>query len=121
MVGWGLRPLPPIRPIMANRRLLDYDPVTKTTQWFHYDDATGAMSLETEQDVSAIIEANKAHFNQTDERTAWKGDVHRVAQIPMSLYHELAKVSNNFKDQRVVRKFLNDSDNRVFRTRPGRV
>jgi hypothetical protein len=104
---------------MSNRRVLDYDPATGITQWFHYDDATGDMGLETQQDVEAVIEGTKGAFDQTDERANWKGDVHKVASIPMVIYHELAKISNNFKDQRVIRKWLNDKDNRVFRTRPG--
>jgi len=103
------------------KRVLDYDPATGITQWSHYDEASGSMGLESEQDVTAIIESSKEVFNQTDERAAWKGDMHRVASIPMVIYHKLAKVSNNFKDQAAIRKFLNDKDNRVFRTRPGRL
>ena len=106
---------------MSTKRVLDYDPATGITQWLHYDDATGDMGLETQQDVGLVIEGTKEAFNQTDERAPWKGDVHKVASIPMVIYHELAKISNNFKDQRVVRKWLNDRDNSVFRTRPGRV
>ena len=103
------------------KRVLDYDPVTGITQWFHYDETTGDIGLETKQDVTAVIEGTKRSFNETDGRKRWKGDVHKVASIPMTIYHELAKISNNFKDQRVIRKWLNDKDNRVFRTRPGRV
>ena len=106
---------------MSNRRVLDYDPATGITQWFHYDDATGDIGLETQQDVALVIEGTKEAFNQADERKPWKGDVHKVASIPMVIYHELAKISNNFKDQSVIRKWLNDKDNRVFRTRPGRL
>jgi len=103
------------------KRILDYDPETKTTQWFHYDESTGNYGLETRQDITHIVEANKAHFRQVDERANWKGDQHRVASIPLSIYHELAKVSNNFKDQKAIKRWLNNPDNRVFRTRPGRI
>ncbi len=106
---------------MSMKRVLDYDPATGITQWFHYDEATGDIGLQTQQDVTAIIEGTKGAFNPVDERAPWKGDVHKVASIPMSIYHELAKISNNFKDERVIRKWLNDKDNRVFRTRPGKV
>ena len=103
------------------KKILDYDPLTKTTQWYHYDESTKQHALETEQDVTHIIEDSKSLFNQVDERANWKGDTHRIASIPMSIYHELAKISNNFKDQKVIKKWLNDPDNRVFRTRPGRI
>ena len=103
------------------KRILDYDPETKITQWYHCDSHTGDISLETSQDVTGLIEHTKGDFNQIDERANWKGDVHKVASIPLSIYNDLAKKSNNFKDQRAIRKWLNDPDNRVFRTRPGRV
>ena len=103
------------------KRQLDYDSATGITQWYHFDEITGDVGLETQQDVAAVIESTKGAFNPVDERAPWKGDVHRVASIPMVIYHQLAKISNNFKDQRVIRKWLNDKDNRVFRTRPGRL
>jgi|TARA_R110002124_G_scaffold272597_1_gene441799 hypothetical protein len=103
------------------KRVLDYDSATGITQWYHFDEATGDVGLETQQDVTAVIEGTKGAFNPVDERAPWKGDVLKVASVPMVIYHQLAKISNNFKDQRVIRKWLNDKDNRVFRTRPGRV
>ena len=103
------------------KRVLDHDPATGITQWFHFDDITGDIGLETQQNVAAVIESTKGAFNPVDERANWKGDVHKVASIPMLIYNDLAKISNNFKDQRVIRKWLNDKDNRVFRTRPGRL
>ena len=106
---------------MSMRRVLDSDPATGITQWFHFDDVTGDFGLETQQDVTALIESTKGAFNQMGEREPWKGDLHKVAPIPMSIYHELAKISHNFKDQRAIYKWLNDKDNRVFRTRPGRL
>jgi hypothetical protein len=106
---------------MSMKRVLDYDPATGITQWFHYDEITGDIGLQTQQDVGLVIEGTKEAFNQTDARKPWKGDVHKVASIPLVIYNELAKISNNFKDQRVIRKWLNDRDNSVFRTRPGRV
>ena len=106
---------------MSMRRVLDSDPATGITQWFHFDDVTGDFGLETQQDVTALIESTKGAFNPVGEREPWAGDLHRIASIPMSIYYELAKISNNFKDERVVCKWLNDKDNRVFRTRPGRI
>ena len=103
------------------KRVLDYDSATGITQWYHFDEATGDVGLETQQDVTAVIEGTKGAFNPVDERAPRKGDVLKVASVPMVIYHQLAKISNNFKDQRVIRKWLNDKDNRVFRTRPGRV
>ena len=119
--GGGLGSHPPVDAIMSMRRVLDSDPATGITQWFHFDDVTGDFGLETQQDVTALIESTKGAFNPVGEREPWKGDLHKVASVPMIIYHELAKISNNFKDQRAIYKWLNDKDNRVFRTRPGRL
>ena len=70
---------------MSMKRVLDYDPATGITQWFHFDDTTGDIGLQTQQDVTAVIEGTKSAFNQTDERKPWKGDVHKVASIPMAI------------------------------------
>ena len=56
---------------MSMKRVLDYDPATGITQWFHYDEATGDMGLETEQDVTSIVEGTKGAFNPVDERASW--------------------------------------------------
>ena len=106
---------------MSMKRVLDYDSATGITQWFHFDEITGDIGLETKQDVTAIIEGTKGEFNPVGERAPWKGDVHKVASIPMSIYNELMKITNNGKDQKAFNKWMNDPDNRVFRTRPGRV
>ncbi len=84
---------------------------------FHED---GGITLETQQDVSAIVEANKAAYNQVDERANWKGDMHRVGSVPMSIYYDL-KRRGILDDQAALKRWLNDPENQVFRTRPGRV
>jgi len=41
---------------MSMKRVLDSDPATGITQWYHYDDVTGDIGLQTQQDVTAIVE-----------------------------------------------------------------
>ena len=101
-------------------RLLDYDPLTRTKRIFHYDPTTGGFVIETLQDVEDIVESDKASFRSVDERAGWKGDMHRVASIPMNIYAELAR-KGIADDEKALRRWLNDPDNRVFRTRPGKV
>jgi hypothetical protein len=55
----------------------------------------------------------------TDKRTKW-GDMSRVASIPLSVYYDL-KRRGIADDPVALRKWLNDGDNRVFRTREGTV
>jgi len=113
---------------MSMKRVLDSDPATGITQWYHYDDVTGDIGLQTQQDVTAIVEHNKALFNQVDENARWGNPLRpsheswqQAACVPMGIMCELAKVTNNFKDKKAFDKWLNDKDNWAFRTRPGRL
>ena len=72
------------------------------------------------QTVDNAAEDNKATFKQFDERADWKGDMHKVASIPMSIFYDL-KRKGILDDPVAMKKWLNDPDNRVFRTRPGQV
>jgi len=72
------------------------------------------------QDVEDVAESNKQSFNQVDERANWQGDMHKVASIPMAIFYDL-KRKGILDDPAAMKKWLNDSDNRVFRTRPGTV
>lgn len=101
-------------------RLFDRDEELGVTRVFHYDDNDneGGFTIETESDVTQIVEENKADFNGTDERANWKKELHRVASIPMGLFLQM-KAQGITTDQKAMKKWLNDSDNRFFRTRPG--
>ena len=102
-----------------SKKLFDYDPETGTTKWWHYDADKDEATIETEFQVGDLIEANKTQFNSTDERARW-GEWNRVASIPMVLFHRL-KQQGIIDDPAAMKRWLNDPDNRLFRTRPGRV
>lgn len=101
-------------------RLFDADPVTGIRRLFHWDPVDRKAHIETIHDVEDILEGNKERYNGVDERAGWKGEMHRVASIPMPLFFELKK-KGIVDDPKALRQWLNDSDNRLFRTRPGRV
>lgn len=86
--------------------------------WHDHDD--GSVTIQTIQSVDGVAEANKQVFNQFDERSNWNGEMHRVASIPMSIFYDL-KRKGILDDPAAMKKWLNDSENRVFRTRPGQV
>ena len=103
-------------------RLIDYDPVTKTASYFH-ETGEGDFAVVDFQDVEPVLEANKAAFNQVDERARYGdkiGKATRVASIPLVVWWELERLGIA-KDEAALRKFLNASENVGFRTRPGRV
>jgi hypothetical protein len=81
--------------------------------------------IETRQDVTDIIEDNNNQRKYTDKRTRWGDDLfdNKIASIPLTVFDELNKrgIVRGFQviDQKAFKKFLNDPDNRVFRTREG--
>jgi len=101
-------------------RPFDVDPYTGIHRTFIYDDDTDTFTIQTAVDVKPRLEVNKIETNLYDERTPWKGDVHHVASIPLSIYFEL-KEKGIIDDDKAFKKWLNDPDNRAFRTRPGKV
>ncbi|AFB70756.1 hypothetical protein MTPG_00005 [Methylophilales phage HIM624-A] len=85
----------------------------------------GEIVIATEQDVTNIIEQNKKEYNQTNGR--WGEDVfdNKIASIPLTVIDDLNKlgIMRGFHvvDQKKFRAWLNNPDNRFFRTRQGRV
>ena len=94
-----------------------------------YDDGDGGLIIETKEDITPIIERNKAEYNQYDQRARWGEELfdpkNKVATIPLVLFDELNKqgICRGFHiiDQKRFKAWLNDPENRHFRTRPGRV
>lgn len=90
---------------------------------YHTEDEGESHWLEKVQDVTAIIEANKSRFNSMDERAPWKGDLHHVADIPLTvmLQHPEFDPGRPEYDEKAVLRWLNDKDNWMHRVRPGRL
>lgn len=104
---------------MTEKKLFDKDDALGITRIWHYDEETDKATIETRQDVSAIIEENKREYAQIDERARW-GEWTRVASIPLSVYFQL-KREGKLDDQEYMKKWLNDRNNQYFRTRSGEV
>lgn len=106
-------------------RLFDVDPLTGITEFFHYDPDTDGFSIEAVQDVEPILEANKALWNSTEAHTRY-GEWQRIASLPNVIIMELSKqgilsAAGAVLDQERFRRWLNDRDNLLFRTRAGKV
>jgi len=100
-------------------RLFDVDSPANIAHVWH-EDHDGIVTMESKQDVDDIVADAKARFRCFDERTPWKGEFHHVARIPMTLVTQMMR-EGIWGDKDAMRKWLNDPDNSVFRTRPGRV
>lgn len=88
-------------------------------------DGDGGIVIETRQDISDILEQNKKEYNSFDERAKWSDELfgNKVASIPMTVIDDLnAKgIMRGFAvlDEKRFKAWLNERDNRVFRTRTG--
>jgi hypothetical protein len=100
-------------------RLFDVNPFAGTKTLFHYDDAAGTFSLETIADVEAAAEVNKARYNDSN-RHQIKGDMVLAASIPLVVYEQLM-LDGIANDPKAMKRWLNDRENRVFRTHELRV
>lgn len=81
-------------------------------------------AIETIQDVTEIVEDAKYNYKER-QGERWKDLMTHVAQIPTSIYYDLVRKGiideKNDPEMERLKKWLNDPDNRVFRTRPGRI
>ena len=90
----------------------------------YYADGEGGLIIETSEDVTPWVEANKAEYNATDERAKW-GDLTRIASVPDSIILEWNRLGfcrgYYITDQKALKAWLNDPANRAWRTRPGQI
>lgn len=95
-----------------------------TTEKVYYDDKEDKIHTVKTQDVSSVIEANKRAYNDAG---GYESEVfNHKASIPMICIEEWCqqqgiKVQEFFNNSAVLKRFLNDPDNRYFLTRPGKV
>lgn len=100
------------------RKLFSHDEFTGISKFFHWDDSNDTFVIETEMAqpvLEGIVEANKQDYNDAPKN--W-GNGQLVARIPLHLYWDLKK-KGIADDDAAMRRWLNDPDNRFFRTRPG--
>ncbi|HET7111733.1 MAG TPA: hypothetical protein VFI41_12750 [Gemmatimonadales bacterium] len=104
-------------------RPFGFDPVTGKRETFFYDELTGDFHIKTEQDIEPVLEhANdmrKLHRGAGGGK--WGDGQIRVASVPLSVYHEQLVKTGKIRDKKEIKKWLNQAENQVFRTRPGRV
>jgi hypothetical protein len=96
----------------------------KTTEFI---DNGSDVVIKQSQDITGILEFNKAQYNETDSRARWGNDAigSKVASIPLTVFQDLEKkgITRGFTilDHKRFKEFLNNPDNVVFRTRAGRI
>lgn len=103
--------------------LFSHDEALGRTVWVRpvWDNRGNVVGKEfrTDYRVDKAIEENTAFRNSLDP--GWKGDWHRVASIPVGVFHDKLAEAVQQDDQKYISKFLNDADNAAWRTKSGRV
>jgi hypothetical protein len=100
----------------------DTDPLTQTKTIIHEIPKGNDVDwvIESKQDATDLIEANKRAYNSVDERARFGEHFVRVASIPMNLAMQLhAEGRLNESNGRDFMRWLDNPDNKYFRTRPG--
>lgn len=106
---------------MPESRLVGYDPLTGVETWFHPSDDGEKFTIEERNSAEwnqAVVDLNKAQMNDTAGQKF--GDGKHVARLPMSVFIDLQRKGIT-KDEKAFRAWLNDPDNRFFRTFEGNV
>lgn len=90
----------------------------------HYDATEDKLHIERVQDVQPILEANKRAYNDAG---AFKSEVfNKKAEIPLVVLLQWLQTrgisyQEFMGDDAILRRFLNDTDNKFCLTRPGKV
>lgn len=90
----------------------DQDGVRRTVYW--EDDKPDDFGINTEVDVSQLVDNNKALAELHPQRSMNK----LVARVPLTVYEQSLREK---WDESKWKRWLNDSDNRAFRVWQGQV
>lgn len=98
--------------------LVDHNAKLGRTVWA-LDNGDGSTTYRTDYQVDPTVEINKAQRNLA--QPDWKGDYHHIASIPVNMFWDQLAEASRQGDDKYLSKWLNDSDNRAWRTKEGRV
>jgi len=79
----------------------------------------GSVTYRTDTVVDPIIDRNAAQRNLSQK--GWAGDWHMIASVPKAILWDELMPASLQGDDKYLSKWLNDPDNRAFRTKEGRV
>jgi len=98
--------------------LVDYDPQTGRSTWSYFDGEKDIYRIDypVEQTIKENAEARASAGSH------WKGEYHHVASIPLNIVHGsgLAEAVTQ-QDKKFIKGFMNDPENRAWRTKEGKV
>lgn len=99
------------------RKVIDHDPTTGISHVLYHDESDGVSRYVAEQATDFLTDFNRKQANEAGKRF---GEWAKVASLPMTLYLKL-KQEGVLDDPKALKRWLNDPDNRYFRTHEGRL
>lgn len=104
-----------------SKRILDIN--GDIIETMHYDEMTGNITLQRDQDVSGYL--NQAQKERSNQVEGWKGDLHKVATIPLTLIEQWNKeLGCNIlqkENRHLLMLKINDRNYNKLRTKEGKV
>jgi len=106
------------------KKILDVrDGVVKTA----YDDGEGGLIIHSQQDLTEFAEYTKEAYNNNSTGKGWGDELfdrkNHIATLPTEIINMLNQKGimrgYTILDQKALKAWLNDPQNRVFRTRGG--
>jgi len=107
---------------VAKRTIFDVMPY-RYTEWI--DEPDGTFSIVTHQDAQQNIDQTRMEYNNfgdklTPGKRGRNDGFHKVASIPLTVWEQWMKETGGEvnKDPKILRKYLNDPDNKYFKSAP---
>lgn len=69
-------------------KILNFDEVRTSVA---HEDGDGGLVIETTQDITGILEANRKQRDADKQRTGFVGDIHHIGRIPYTVIDDLNK------------------------------
>ena len=92
---------------------------------FHSNADETEFTINTYQDCEPILEENKKAFNNYGSKLTLgkSSEGVRVASIPLNVWNQWMQETNGEiqRDHNLMKRYLNDPDNKYFRTTPTRI
>ena len=99
------------------KQVIDHDPNTGISHVLYFDEGTQEARYVAEQDVTGTLDLNRKQANEVGKRFGGEA-MHHVARIPNVILLDLKK-QGILDDWPRFKRWLNDPDNRFFRTHEG--
>lgn len=110
-----------LAPFFMAKRLLDYDPIRGVSCYMEYQASTDSVTMTHEQDVAAVLDANKRQAADEDKtRRGIKNDWWKYASVPaiveVEWLNKYGVILDNPEHKQRVFELLNHPDYKYLKT-----